>query len=753
MPEWLLGHSLWAWRSGELAFGRGWPLWLLIVLLAVALALVVASFFWPRSAASAPPLALWRRIVLGLLQWLFFAILLVALWRPVLNVERIRDRENVVAVLVDDSGSMNAIDAGETATRRQQAAAALGKGVLARIAAGSELRLFAFSDRATSVEDLAALQGGAPQTRIGEALRAVLQMASSVPLAAVVLVSDGAETGDTLTEADLAQIAATGVPVHAVGVGPERFTNDLELESLELPRTAIAGETLRAQLSIRHQRQGATRVRVYDGGQLVAAQEVKLDPQSTVSTVRIDIPAGRAGLRDLRVQLDAGEGETNEANNARRALVEVTDRRRRILYIEGEPRWEYKFIRRAVEQDRTLRLAGVMRATPNRYYRQGVDSAAELDSGFPRTQAELFAFDAVVIGSLEAAALSAQQHQWLKEFVDRRGGSLLLLAGRDGLGDGGWGRVPVAQVLPAALPGGAVSYGARVSRVRPTAYGLESAIGRFDADPVRNAAAWQALPPLADIQLLGALKPGAIVLLEAQSGERVDPLLVMQRFGRGAAWVLATATTWRWQMQLPLADQHHEQFWQRLLHQLAVSAPAQTSLTAVRSIQQDDAAATLEAEVLDEDFSPYRDVQLAVTALAGNGASVPAMVEPSGADDGRYTVRLQTPDAGLYRVELAASRNGSELARATAHLRREDGAQEQFAAWQHRALLERIAGQSGGRYWTLADLEQLPEAIRYSRAGMVERQTLDLWNIPLVFLLLAALKSAEWLLRRRWRRL
>ena len=214
----------------------------------------------------------------------------------------------------------------------------------------------------------------------------------------------------------------------------------------------------------------------------------------------MEFPAGKAGVRDLRVTLDAGQGEVNQANNSRRQVIEVADRRRNVLYIEGEPRWEYKFIRRAIELDRTLRLASLVRATPNRYYRQGVASAEELQDGFPRTAAELFAFDTVIIGSLEAAALSTDQHEWLKEFVDRRGGSVLLLAGRDGLGDGGWGRVPLAQLLPAALPGGATSYGSRASRVRPTSYGLASAIGqarcrsRAQCDAVAGAARDRGLP-------------------------------------------------------------------------------------------------------------------------------------------------------------------------------------------------------------------------------------------------------------------
>ncbi len=108
--------------------------------------------------------------VLGLLQFAFLALLLVLLWRPVLNVERIRDRENVVAVLVDDSGSINAKPDAKAPSLREQAVQALQGGVTQQLAASSELRLFSFSDRAASVESLAELKGGASATRIGEAL-------------------------------------------------------------------------------------------------------------------------------------------------------------------------------------------------------------------------------------------------------------------------------------------------------------------------------------------------------------------------------------------------------------------------------------------------------------------------------------------------------------------------------------------------------------------------------------------------------
>jgi uncharacterized membrane protein len=748
MLQFLLGASIWAFRSGELAFARGWPLWLLWTLLAAGLAAVLVSLLRRQ-------LGWWRATILGALQMAFLALVLVLVWRPVLRVEQIRERQNVVAVLVDDSGSMNTADGAQAPVRRAQAVAALQTNVLKEVGAHSEVRLFSFSDHATPVDALQDLHGGAATTRIGEALGTVTQMAASVPLAAVVLVSDGADTADSLDEATLAHLATEGIPVHTVGVGPEQPQNDLELAQLQLPSSAVAGSTVRAIVSIRHQNQKTGRVRLYDSGRLIAAQDVQFTDAAGLTTLELDFPAGETGVRDLRAAVDPAPGETQLGNNERHAVMEVDGHRRTVLYIEGEPRWEYKFIRRAIEGDRGIRVASAVRATPNRYYRQGLTSGDQLKDGFPSTIEELFSYDAVIIGSLEAAALSNDQQQWLKAFVDRRGGSLLMLAGRDGLGDGGWGRVAIASLLPAKLPGGPErTYGMVKTRPQLTPYGRESVVGRLAADDAANEKAWQGLPPLTDYQDIGSLRPGAVVLLDAVTPDgKSAPLLVTQRYGRGATWLLATASTWHWQMQLPLADQRHETFWKQLLYTLVAPSPAHVSLQPERSVYEDGAAVTLEAEVLNDSYLPVPDAELKVDATAPDGAAVPARIEPSGRGDGRYTVAVDARAPGLYQVRLTATAAGKTLGQAVTHVRRIDGVLEQFGSWQHRPMLERIARETGGRYWTLDDLAGLPEAIRYSHAGMVESHTLDLWDAPLGFLLLALLKGGEWLLRRRWRRL
>jgi len=742
----LFKYSPWAYRAGEFSFASAWPLWLLFTLLAVGALLIAASLYRQKH------LGWGRRLGIGVLQTLMLATVLVMLWRPVLLVERVRDRENVVAVVLDASASM-AHGEGE-ASRLQQSVSALQRGTLDAFRKSFGVRFFSFAGQVESLRQLEEIPPPGPQTRIGDALHAVLQTGATTPLSGIVVLTDGGENGGTLSEERLNELASFGVPIHTVGVGPEQITNDLELDSVSLAENAAPGEVLNAEVSIRHSGKGKTRLRVYDGETLLAANQVELSADAGVTTQTIAVPAGDAGVRDLRFTLDPLEGERNVINNSRTHVMDVTPRRRNILYIEGEPRWEYKFIRRAAETDNSLRLASIVRATPNRYYRQGVESANELSKGFPQAPDELFAYDAVVIGSFEAAAINAQQHEMLKNFVDRRGGGLLLLAGRDGLADGGWGRAPIAQTLPARLAtSGARTFNVTSMKARLTDYGAESPITRLDDDPRKNLTAWDELPPFADFQPLGELKPGAIVLLEGIAGNRGSPLLVWQHYGRGTTYLLATGSTWRWKMRLPHQDQRHVTFWRQLLHGLASEAPSRLSLTSSRKVYDDEKRVTVNADLRNERFEPLNDGAVEVTVTSDGGRTFTQQMVPSGQGDGRYTATVEAPDAGLYRLSMKATEGDKDLGTLETHFRRNDGVVEHFGTQQNRPLLERIADSTGGRYWRLDQLGDLPEAMRYSKAGIVERQTLDLWNLPALFLLLLALKAGEWLLRLRWKTL
>jgi uncharacterized membrane protein len=722
-------------------------LWLLVAAILVGLALVVFSLLRLRSLG-------WRMLLpIGTLQVLFFSLVAVLLFRPVLNVERVRDRENVLAIAIDTSASMaqpNAADDLER-SRLQAAVAAFKAEAQESLSRSFELRTFSFADSVSAVSSLDEVPPPGAQTRIGDAITNIVQQAASLPLAGVVLMSDGAENADSLNEDQLAQIASYGIPIHTVGVGPEVIRNDLELESVEVPRTAPQSATISATLRLRHDGVEQARVRVYDRDTLIASREIELDAQAQSTQFTLDLPSGAPGTHELQFVFDQTAEERNVTNNRRTHILEVPAERRNILYVEGEPRWEFKFLRRAATPDRALRLASMVRTTPNKHYRQGVRSPQELESGFPSSAEELFAYDAIVIGSYEASNLTPEQHALLMQFVDRRGGSLLLLAGRFGLSAGGWQNTALAQTLPVRLPGES-TFVQRTARVALTSYGAESPVTRLEQDAKRNSDRWRALPALADYQNLGRLKPGAVVLLDAATQKGRTPLLAWQHYGRGATYVFGTASTQRWQMHLPPQDQSHETFWRQLLHALAARAPERVSVASEQSTYDDEREVSFTAEVRNARFEPLDDAAVELMVAPEFGEPYTLAMQPSGQNDGRYRATIDAQSPGVYRASLVARRGNEEVGRATTHVIRANGAAEQFASHQHRAVLERISQMTGGRYWTLDDLDGLAAAIPYSKAGVIERLTLDLWNLPIVFLTLLLLKLSEWALRLKWGR-
>jgi uncharacterized membrane protein len=745
--ELLFKYSRATFERGELLFASGWPVWLLAA--AIAVGAVVIAIGLVRSNQG---LGIVKVATLGVLQTLLWALVLTMLWQPVLVTQTLRPQENSVAVLLDASASMGYGDGGQS--RLQEAVAALEDQALPDLDAAFDVDLYAFARETLALESLAAVPPPGPTTDIGSALLSVLRGANAGALAAVVLVSDGADNSNELDAARIAEIASFGVPIHTLGVGAEVIENDLELDDVVVAPQSMPGSTVSAQVSIRHAQGALAQLKVYDGDAILASTAIQLPDQAGVTTRWIDIDVGKPGIRDLRFTLDAGVGESNLVNNTQRRPMEVPQRRRHILYIEGEPRWEYKFIRRAIDEEGPLRVASLLRTTPNKFYRQGVESSEELAAGFPTEEQALFAYDAIMIGSFEAAALTPEQQAMLVEFVSRRGGSLLMLGGRRGLADGGWGLTGLAEVLPASLPEvDAPSFLREPAKALLTPVGRRSLLTRLAGDDADNLARWEELPDLADFQYLEGIKPGAEVLLEADIEGTPWPLLIHQRYGQGNSYILATGGTWRWQMQLPHEDQRHETFWRQLLQALAMAAPEHIMLTTDRVFYADTDSVTLRADVRDQDFEPADGANVRVTIDTGAGAPAVLALTQAPGQPGRYEAVIDAALPGIYRFEATAELEGEVLGASRLAIRREDGVAEHFRTQQNRPLLERLAGATGGRYFALAETGDIPEAVQFSDAGVVERRLLDLWNMPINFLLLLLLKAGEWLLRLLWGRL
>jgi uncharacterized membrane protein len=746
--EFLFKYSRATFERGEFLFASGWPLWVLVLLVAVAAVAVGVSLKRNRGDFSGL-----KTGVVGLLQVAVIAVLLTMLWQPSLLTQTLRPQDNSIALLVDTSASMG-YGEGEV-SRLQLAVRTLEEGPLPVLDDQFDVELLGFADQLVPLESLQSVPAPGQRTDIGDALLSVLRGAGAGALAAIVLVSDGADNSGDLDPARIAEIAGFGVPVHTLGIGREVLTEDIELEDVVLSSRSTPGSTVGAQVSIRHGRAGTAQLKVYDGDAIIASESIALPDQAGVTTRRIDLEVGEAGIRDLRFAIDAVAGETNTINNVQLRPMEVPQRRRSVFYFEGEPRWEYKFIRRAMVDDEVpIRFVSMVRTTPNKDYRQGVSSADELANGFPATEEDLFAYDALIIGSVEAAALSDAQKQMVYEFVSRRGGTLLMLGARRGLADGGWGATVVGDVLPAEVGSPTAPTFVREPAFARLPAGMQSLITRLDADDATNALFWAEMPFLKDFQPIDEdnLKPGAEVLLEAEFRGQVWPLLIRHRFGQGAAYILA-GSTWGWQMSLDHEDMKHETFWRQLLQGMTASVPEPVTLTTERVYYGDQSAVTLRADVRDNEYQPATTatVDLAIDAPGAQRRTVQMQAVPG--VPGRYETTVEADSVGMYRFEAQANLDDSVLGRSRVAIRRDDGISEHFKVEQNRALLERLAAATGGQYFAVADADDIPEAVQYSDAGIIERRLLELWNMPILFLLLVFLKAGEWVLRLAWGRL
>src|SRR5579872_1587658 len=755
-------------ERGHFALLAAWPAWVLVLLIAAA-AVGLAWLIRSHLALAAPIMRSWRAWIIWGLQSLLAALVLVLLWQPAITVSELKRQQNVIAVLVDDSRSMAISENG--VTRQAQAVQALQNGVLQSLNRSFQTRLYRIDDVAARIDSLKDLQPNAPSTRIGDSLKQLTAETSDLPVGAVVLLSDGGDNTGSISTDAINALRARHIPVHTVGFGRERAEHDVELDDAVITSRALADSRLAAKITWRQQGYAGSKmiltVRDASNGQtkVLASRSVTLGPDGNLQTETLMFDIGGAGAKTLQISAAPLTGEENTANNTLTRVVNVGSEPRRILYLEGEPRWEYKFIRQAEEDDRMVQIAAMVRTSENKVYRQGIADAKELAEGFPARAEDMFVYQGLIIGSVEAGYFTPAQQELIREFVDRRGGGLLLLGGQFSLADGGWNASTLLDLLPTTLPTEANTFHREADPRNGTTHttaelapaGVDNIITRVVDDPAANAAKWKALPYLMDYEDPGTPKPGASVLLNmiTPEGHRL-PLLITQNFGRGRSAIMATGGSWRWQMSMPLGDTAHDLFWQQLLRWTASDTPGHVAASVSSQMLLDNGSITIAAEVRDQQYNPAPDARVEAHILGPSGVSALVEMTPVPDSPGRFQSAWSAPKTGAYLTEVTAQRadthNGTvkETGRDVLTFQRMDGVAENFHTEQNRELLERLAAQTGGRYWKPGDLGKLAGAIPLSEAGVTTRETKDLWNLPLVFFTLVLLRFSEWWLRRKW---
>ena len=748
MFEFLFKYPPRVFTKGTFVLLGSWPHWVLYASI-VGLALLLGFAILRKRSQLPVPLRGARTVTLWILQSALAVLLLLLLWEPAISVAALKPHENIIAVVVDNSRSMSIPNGAES--RQQQAIRLLNATLLKKLQSRFQVRLYELGNGVQRIGGTEGLKANEPASQIGRGLQQLAEEAQTLPIGAVVLLTDGADTTGGITRDTLSDLQRAHLPVNAIGFGTLRLSHDVELESLDIPAQALVQSRLEARVNIRQNGftgQRAT-LTLTGSGKVLAAREIVLKntPQQTET---LEFNAGDAGVKLVDATLHPLPGENNQNNNRLNRNLEVDGGKRRILYIEGEPRWEYKFLRRAVEDDPALQVVSMLRTTQNKIYRQGVSGPSELADGFPSRSEDLFRYQGLILGSIESGFFTKTQQELIREFADRRGGGVLFLGGRAALADGDYDTHLFAELLPVVLPKRKKTFQRTLVAAELTDAGRQSMICRIEDDSQKSADHWEILPYLADYQDPGTPKPGAVVLARMDVGGKRLPLLITENYGRGRTGVFATGGSWRWRMQQPVVDTSQETFWRQLLRWLVGATPSRVVASMPSSVLEDDGHTVLQAEVRDADYVSTNDATVKAHVIAPDGSAEDVALAPEPMKNGVYSAEWNAAKPGSYVADLVATRGGQELGRDVLSFARENGVAENFHTEQNRDLLERLASATGGRYYAPEDANSLADEISYSDAGISAREIKDLWDMPAVFITLLVLLGSQWLLRRKW---
>ena len=736
-------------QQGDFALRASWLGLLAVAVAGVAALVTVRTYAQVRG--NSQPL---DRTILTAVRIAALTVLVFCLLRPVLVLSSVVPQENFLGVLIDDSRSMQIADTDER-PRQAFVKSAFGdpeSELLTALADRFALRFFSFSGDTNRVSDVNELTYSGTKTHLGQALQRAHEELSGVPLSGLVVVTDGADNAEGGLAEALLPLQASAVPVFAVGVGREEYERDIQMSRVETPQRVLKGASIGVELVVTHRGyQGETvTVQVEDEGRIVGTEDIQLGPERNPQTVRLRFTASDEGPRLFSFRVSPLPGEMVTQNNLRQTLIVVEDRNEKILYFEGEPRWEVKYLLRGVEEDENLQISLLQRTAENKFLRRNVDGPDELVGGFPRTRSELFKYRGLILGSIEAAHFTPDQLRMIADFVNDRGGGLLMLGSHRSFAEGGYAGTPVADVLPVVLDPASAdteeSFFQEV-RVEPTRAGATHPSTLIADSEVASVERWETLPPVTVVNPITETKPGATTLLRTPEGLVV---LAFQRYGAGKSMAFPVQDSWMWQMHadVPVEDMTHETFWRRLVRWLVDGVPDQVVARVPQDQVEPEQVVTVLAEVGDANYEELNNSAVTAIVTDPSGELIELPMEWTAEKDGEYRTTFTAADEGFYEIRVEAAVDNDLLGEDTVYLQVAPSDSEFYDSTMGASLLERVAEETGGHFYTPDTVGTLPDDVQYVGGGVTVVEERDLWDMPALLLLLVALVLGEWGYRR-----
>ncbi len=755
--------------------------WALVILATFAVAA------WSYSRLLGPP---WARLALASVRGLVILFVAALLAGPVLVRVDERIEPDVLLVLLDRSASMQIRDTpdpdepGRLISRDERLRRALAE--QAHLFDAEHRRVLwlgfgaeAFEFTPTPEPADAWPPADQPATGIRTAIEQALAASAGSPISGIVLVSDGRSPEPTAGEL-VHRLQQQAVGVYSVPMGADPLPLDLRLAELHHPDEAFSGDVVPVTATI--ERRGgedepdpaAVRLRLTDRATGQVLEETTLAEAGVDfgQPLRLTGSTDRIGLVhwDLELIYDRDDQPLLDTGRRRAELpIEMLDRPLRVLYVEGYPRWEYRYLTSLLVREESVRSSMMLLSADRAFAQEGDEPIARL----PNTDEELEPFDVIVLGDVSPSELTQGQMELIRDQVAERGAGLLWIGGERDT-PASWEGLALAELLPMRRPAAVshVSGAAARLTVSPTEaarqLGILTLRGPGEGEGDGGGGGWpQELPPLRWAQDPGALKPATDVLARGVGADVNGqlPLLLHMRYGGGQVLYLATDETWRW--RYGRGELYHEQFWLQLVRMLGRQRVQQAGDRARLAVSQRRVElgqdVTVELTVSDPALleDPPQRITVAVHQLAAAHEALEPDRDPADAAElTRLELRPRGGGALIQRYEATwrpgqggelelsvddPALAGVELTRRLEVVAPDD---EMRRPEPDHARLAALAEQTGGAVVDVDELQRIAELApnRARRVPLDERE--PLWNTSLSLIVVLVLLSAEWVGRK-----
>lgn len=756
-----------------------WPAWITLLFVIFAVAFVVATYL--RENRQAPA---WYRMLLAAIRLGLIGIVLVMLTQFSLLLHR--TGLPYMVVLVDDSLSMTIDDpydptmksqilnrfgtAGQGTLNRWNLAQAIllekDASLLRQIEKNYKLRVYFLTgtrlsqsgDMGKLVNELRTSQPHGETSRIGSAVRDVLNDLRGSAPAAILVLSDGINTdGPSLGDAAV-MARRKGVPLFLVGLGDDKPVRDLKLTDLLVDDVVFVNDIVSFEAKIvgtgYEGKEVSVILRRQDKPDILAQTRVVLKADNQAQVVRLPYRPTEEGEFHYVVEVQPQDGELQADNNRQERTVRVRKEQIHVLLVDSSPRYEYRYLRNLLARDSTIQLHTVLQEADVDHAGQ---DAAELP-GFPVRREEIFRYDVIILGDMNPTLLSPDMLQNLAEFVDRpgKGGALVLIAGPRFMPLALRG-TPLAHLVPVDLSSVRVPPPDKPLTepflMQPTELGLSSPNLQLGDTPADTREIWQKLAPLYWMVEAPDLKPAARVLAEhpnrmGHEGKRL-PLAVLQFVGGGKVLFHATDETWRWRYRV--GDVLFARYWIQTIRYLARSKLTEGDRTAALSADRREyrrgEPVQLRVRFADERKAPAADNGVTVVVEHLGQQTRRVQLGRSSFSQGVFETQLPDLAIGTYHVWMAVPTVEGQAPSADFKVAAPPGEFERIQ--RDTAELKRAAEITKGRFYSALDADRLADDL--PRGHQVPIESLPpkpLWNRWPVLALFLALLVGEWLLRK-----